>query len=475
MGRTLWPVAAWLPIVLACSGGGGSPGADSAGADGSVSDLLADGLAKDGDSSKPSGDIAEAEGAADVLPVPDAPSDGRAEIVPPVCMEGTGGSPILADPDETFDLGPYLMSPTPTAMTVMWRTLDAADGLVLFGKGDALDRQATHPGEATVHEVVLEELEPATRYAYRVESGGIQSKVHHFTTAPDAVQPVRFAHFADNQNGPEIFAQHVLAMAAWGPHLLVGSGDHVQAGLDEPLWKEQLFGPARGLLHQVPVQLVVGNHEENSPFYYQLMANPHPADHPEWESHFGFRYGNTYFLVINTNYFLCPIGEVELPDGQHMRELAESPEAQSATWRIALGHENAWSECWGDGDCGYDGTLCLRNYVVPLLADRGFHFYLAGHTHAYERGQAANMVHVIAGGGGGSMDAWCKDWPQTSVVHTAHHHLRFEAGCQTLRMEAVDLDGNIFDWVELDKDAPGVLQDQGPIPDLPPPTLNSDR
>jgi hypothetical protein len=477
--RLDWLLVASLLAVAGCSGKTGPGPSDDAAADSGLVDVPADGPLPDVDSGVPLADAA-ADGPATADGVPEAdtaplPGDSLEELVLPVCVEPAGGEPVPVLADETFDLGPYLVNPSPTAMTVMWRTLEPAGGTVLFGAGDALDRQAAHEGQATVHEVLLDDLAPATRYSYKVESGGIKSQVHHFTTAPDPVQPVRFAHFSDNQNGPDVFAQHMQALAAWGPQLLVGSGDHVQAGLDEPLWKEQLFGPARALFHEVPLQLAMGNHEENAPFYYDLMSNPHPADHPEWESHYGFRFGNTFFLVINTNYFLCTIGTVELPEGQHMRELAESPDAQSATWRIALGHENAFSECWGDGDCDYDGTLCIRNYVVPMLAERGFHFYISGHTHAYERAKAGNLVHLIAGGGGGSLDAWCKDWEQTTVVHTAHHHLRFEAGCQTLRMEAVDLDGTVFDWVELDKDQPGVLSDQGPIPELPPPNLNSDR
>ncbi len=472
MGRSRGAMAALLVLALSCAGEDGRN--DVAAGDSRLSDtpleLSTDGLLDRTAADCDLGADTPPDAGMDVIA-----DDQAAEVVPPPCKEPDVAVPVPVEPDETFDLGPYLMSPSSTSMSVMWRTLEATDSLVHFGKDEALDRQVGQLAAVTVHEIVLDGLEPDTRYTYQVESGGAKSQIHHFTTAPDPAQPVRFAHFSDNQNGPEVFAQHVTAMAAWGPDLLVGSGDHVQAGLEEPLWKEQLFGPGRGLFHEVPLQLAMGNHEENSPFYYDLMSNPHPADHPEWESLYGFRFGNTYFLMINTNYFLCPIGEVELPDGQRMRELAESPEAQSATWRIALGHENAVSECWGDGDCGYDGTLCVRNYVVPMLADRGFHFYLSGHTHAYERGQVGNLVHLIAGGGGGSLDAWCKDWPQTGVVHTAHHHLRFEAGCQTLRMEAVDLAGTVFDWVELDKDAPGILKDEGPIPDLPPPSLNSDR
>jgi len=116
----------------------------------------------------------------------------------------------------------------------------------------------------------------------------------------------------------------------------------------------------------------------------------------------------------------------------------------------------------------------VRNYLLPQLEEAQFHAYLSGHTHNYERGMENGMLHMITGGGSGGLDAWCRDWVQTRVAHHVHHYLSFEAGCDTMRIAAYDLDGTEFDWVTLKADEYGVIVDEGPMENIPDPVINDD-
>jgi hypothetical protein len=75
------------------------------------------------------------------------------------------------------------------------------------------------------------------------------------------------------------------------------------------------------------------------------------------------------------------------------------------------------------------------------------------------------VLHFINGGAGGGLDEWCKDLEQTTVVIQSHHFIQADAGCDRLRFEAITIDGELVDWVEISPDRQ--ILDEGPIPGLP--------
>ncbi len=450
-------------LVLGCDSGSGDPGGGTDTPTPGEDTLPAE-------DTIPAGD---AEPATDIAPAPDTVE----EIVEPPACEG---APVLRalsqDGDETFDLGPYVMNVTRGDAVIMWRTLDAADSKVVYRAGaDGEEQEIVVDTPVTIHEIPLTDLGTDTEITYHVESGGVASQEHVFRTAPLPGTPVRFVGWADSQSGWEVFTEQVPLLVDDGPSFVIGVGDLVSNGKNDPDWKEQLFGPARPLLHQIPLFAAIGNHEGNSHNWYDLLSYPYPDGDPDHESYYSYSWGNVFAVVIDPYKLPCAFGGVDTPHSAWLKEVVASEEAQAATWRIAYAHEPAVSESWGDGSCTYHGNSCVREGILPLLAAHGFHAYFAGHTHAWERGEVAGMVHLIMGGGGGHTDAWCWDLPETEIVHTAHHHVRVDAGCDTLRIEGVGLDGQVFDWVEIAATSPVTVIDEGPAAWIPAPDLNSDR
>ncbi len=404
----------------------------------------------------------------------DDPSDGDEDGDQVACGE-IALRPLAMSEDDTFYIGPYLMQTTTDSVVVKWETEEETDGTVFYGEGDALDQQAELTGDpVALHEVKLTGLRADTRYAYQVRSGDKTSEVHHFHTAVNEGGSFRFAVWGDNQNGPATFSTVVEGIGEQQPHMLLGVGDHVQEGDRKELWHEQLFDPARALFHEVPFFAAAGNHERNSQHMYDYYSFPNPTDDPDHETVYSFTYGNAFFLVVDTNKPIFPILDTHTELSQWIEDAAQSDAAKNATWRFALAHEPGYAEAWGDGSCHYDGYDPVRNWLLPLLQENQFHAYFSGHMHGYERGMVNGVATFITGGGGGSLDAWCLDWPTTKVAHYQHHFLTVDCDCDTLTIKALYPNGEQFDWLVLSKDTYGVPVEDGPVDDLPDPVVNTD-
>lgn len=386
----------------------------------------------------------------------DAAAEADVPQVP--CLPGEPPErPTDYQADMTFPVGPYLMHTTTLSAVVMWESAEVGVGVVEYGTTDALGERALEDRPNLVHELQLSGLEPDTRYAYRVLVGDVISEIHHFATAPPTGSAIRFTVWGDSRTLPENAALVVDSMADFGPYLNVHVGDVVSDGRVREQWAEEYFEPMRALAHEIPSYVAIGNHERDSRNFYEYVSYPHPEDDPQHESYYSFTYGNTFFLIIDTNKIYFPVLEYYPPQAAWIVEQVASPEAQSATWRLAFAHHPAYSEGWSPGDCSYDGTPLVREHLAPLLAEHDFHVFFAGHTHDYERGIWDGLVHIITGGGGAPLDEWCVDLEQITVYASVFQHMRVEATCDTLRVDAIDVDGNPIDHILLASDQPGVL------------------
>lgn len=360
--------------------------------------------------------------------------------------------------DPTFSKGPYLMHTTPTSAIVMWESAEPAIGRVEYGRSPRGLHRVAELAPRRVHEVRLTGLRPDTRYVYRVAADGQRSALHHFWTAPAPGAPIRYTVWGDSRSQPPFAAAVVRGMAEFGPYLNVNVGDVVAHGPEREEWGHQYFEPLRELGHQVPSYVAIGNHEADDPHFYEFVSYPHPPERPERESYYSFTYGNTFFLVVDTNKPFRPADDGTLPpQGRWLARAAASEEAQRATWRVAFGHHPGFSEGWTPGKCHrYAGSPRVRDHLLPLLAEHSFHVYFTGHTHDYERGMVDGVLHVITGGGGARLDERCRDLDEIDVFAAVHHHVRVEATCDELRLEAIDTEGGLVDRVVLLVDEPGV-------------------
>ena len=147
-----------------------------------------------------------------------------------------------------------------------------------------------------LHEVALKDLDPGTRYYYRVHSGSLASAIYELRTAPPpGTKRWRMAVYGDSRSNPATHRKVVEQIAKAGVDLIVHTGDIVLNGKNHDTWRTEFFEPHRGLAHSVPWVSTIGNHERDADNYFSYMALPGN------EHFFGFDYANAHIICLDSN------------------------------------------------------------------------------------------------------------------------------------------------------------------------------
>lgn len=372
-----------------------------------------------------------------------------------------------AQESKEFKVAPYLQFGTKTSMVIMWETKEPASTLVEYSEAvlnsgePLLDQKAVIKGNQSMHEVVLENLKPETNYFYRVtsvtQSGKeIVSQVYPFKTAVNDSSAYMFALIGDTQrNGRTPWGWEKIANLVWKdrPNFVVHVGDVVDNGNNLDDWTDEFFPDGQILMSKAPIYPAIGNHENDSPLYYQYIHAPEP------EYYYTFNYGNAQFFIVDTNR--------DVTEGSEQYNWLEWELAKStATWKVVLHHHPPYSSEENDhGDTWKEASTMgthARN-LVPLFEKYGVDFDLFGHTHVYERtwplfqnkvNQQNGVIYVNSGGAGGGLEDFAptRNW-FTAELQTGHHYVTFAIFDRTLVYKAIDSDGHMFDTFQMTKEA----------------------
>jgi hypothetical protein len=349
--------------------------------------------------------------------------------------------------------GPYLQNVTTDSMTVCWETTEACRGMVSYSVSGSMQPMAFSAVEdipKTFHEIRIKNLSTETSYDYQIfnkvksslfekwtDIPGPQST---FRTAPNEGTPFRFAVWGDSQSNYDIFKKICDGMLSWTPDIAIAVGDQIGDGWILEDWKTQIFEPSKEFRIKTPTFAAIGNHEAESPYFYKYFSQP-GNDH--W---FSFTYGNSIFVVLDTNIWFPAT-----PQYFWLTGLVKSDEFKNARFRFAFFHQPPYAEQW-DGHY-YDGEPIVRETLAPILEDAGFDMVFNGHTHAYERGRwplegEPYIYYIITGGGAGGLDTqeW-KDWPQIQFKSSQHHFMIVDVNGDSLTCSAVNIDGEIIDTI----------------------------
>ena len=280
-----------------------------------------------------------------------------------------------------------------TTQTVQWRTNTSVnDGIVQWRhNGAGPEETKTTKAERTVLEdemlkndqvihrytAVIDGLEPATPYEYRVGSTAAEtwSEWATFTTAPDGPADFSFVYQGDPQLGLAYWGKliHTAQDRYASARFHVIAGDLVNSGSWRNEW-DNFFEGGRGIFNTRPVAPVLGNHDydkKSEPrLYLALFALPENGPKDMQPEHaYIFRYGNALFIGLDSNEDL----EKQTP------WLEEQLSNNDATWKFAFYHHPAYSSK-SNRDNAY-----VREYWGALFDQHHLDMALQGHDHAYLR------------------------------------------------------------------------------------------
>lgn len=302
------------------------------------------------------------------------------------------------------------------SIAVTWRTdASVGQGLAQIAPADHGPRFAaraetaqadsqplqTNLNVARFHSVVFRDLEPSTRYVYRVGDGVDWSEWFQVRTASDKPEPFTFLYFGDAQTEVKSMWSRVIRKAyadAPDAAFLVHAGDLVNRGASDALWGEW-FAAGGWINAMVPSVPSPGNHE------YERARLPDGKADPNAKSVFTAHWRAQFALPENgppgleeTAYFFDHQGVrvVSLNSSERHAEqaewlgrvLAENPQ----TWTIVTFHHPIYSPAKNRDNPE------LRGLWQPIFDRYKVDLVLQGHDHTYARTGLKAFENVPAGG-----------------------------------------------------------------------------
>jgi len=333
--------------------------------------------------------------------------------------------------------GPYLQTMTQSSIVVMWETDVAAGSRVDYGTTAPGESTVEDPSPVTIHEVQITGLATGTTYHYTVTSGGTTSAASTFTSAPETLQPFRFVAYGDSRSQPTEHAAVVAGIIASAPAFVVHTGDLVGSGAYNE-WGTEFFTPAHDLMIDTPMLPALGNHENNSPWYYDFFSLP---GNEQW---YAFTYGCARYIALDTNADFSPGS----PQYTWLQAELQSTEYTDAIWHFVFFHHPPYTAA------GHSDDPAVKAYLVPLFEQRGVDMVFSGHSHAYERYFHNGIYYIVTGGGGAPLYSLGSDTeePIREVGASVYHHCVIDVSPTTAVFEARENDGTVFDSFTLTKD-----------------------
>ncbi len=323
-------------------------------------------------------------------------------------------------------VGPYLQSPTPSSIKILWRTDTAATSKIMYGTDLAnLNLTVTDTALVTRHDVELSALAPYTKYFYAVYDGntlleGIDSS-HWFRTFPIAGTEVPFRVWAIGDFGKGNSKQAAVRDAfvnydTTETNFWIWLGDNAYSDGTEQEYITKVFDSVYGykkLMKHLPFLPTPGNHDYNSispvaspkpPLthtgpYYDFVdvykngeAGGVPTGH---ELFYSYDYANAHFISLNSELGSLFTAADDWTGVSPFNTFTSSPmtqwltqdlQANTKPWVIVYFHQPPYTDGSHDTGAWWEVYMkAMRQHFAPIWEQYGVDLVVCGHSHVYER------------------------------------------------------------------------------------------
>jgi 3',5'-cyclic AMP phosphodiesterase CpdA len=344
--------------------------------------------------------------------------------------------------------GPYLQDLAPTSITIMWQLDEARPAhLVVTGPGGEKTQDVT---AAAIAEATIEDLQPSSRYRYRVEIDG-QSWEGEFATAPPVGTdvPFQFTVIGDSRYGIEPHRRVVEQMAKEVPDFVLGTGDMVDDGSRQDQW-QQFFDVENPMLRDNVYFPALGNHDRQgrgrtADTYRAFFSVPENGG--DTERYYAFTYASARFLILDSNVYSFSLTD---QTSWIERELVAARQDPSIHHIFCVMHHPPFSISL------HGGARELRDRWVPLFERYNVSAVFSGHDHVYSRAEHEGVRYFVSGGGGAPLyprrpKSDPVDVEAVKKFERVFHYLRITVSGQRVEVTGVRADGTTIEtttWME---------------------------
>lgn len=371
--------------------------------------------------------------------------------------------PLSAQDDIKITHDPYLQNLGENEVTIVWTVNKPSIGWVELAPDDGTHFYKTERPRffhakngikltSTVHAVHLKELQPGTRYRYRVYSQEVLSHVGwrviygnvaatsvygkkplEFQTSDHTKQTVNFAMVNDIHGKSDVLEKLVSHCDLKTTDLFLFNGDMVSIFNNEKEIFEGFMDKATALFaSELPMYYTRGNHETRGSFAssFQQYFSP-DQDH----IYYMFRQGPVCFVILDSGEDkpdsdleyagINAYDEYRSEQAKWLEQVLESKEYKEAPFKVVVCHMPPFG--------GWHGEQEIAEKFLPLLNKANVDIMLCGHLHRYMRNDAKEGVNFPV------------------IVNSNNTVLKAEAQPGLLNLKILDLDGKEIDKLTIKK------------------------
>jgi hypothetical protein len=379
---------------------------------------------------------------------------------------------ILAATNSTFTMsfvpellanitrGPYVQNTTDNSAQVIWNTLSAVPSSIEYGTNTTSVTRMDVSVASTNHVATITNLLSGAEYFYRV--------INRFSANETGTDWRSFRTF--KKEGAVTF--NVVGDSGWGsnPQLVIAErmrespadflmhvGDLVYYAITRMNADLRMFSIYRDEMRSRPWFLAVGNHEAYVEPEAALQVFYLPTNSVTGTEHYySFDHGDVHFASVWSD---LAAGSRYEPGSAQYAWLDADLAASDKPWKFLFFH-HTWRTSSAHRVDDYDrntvpDSLQMDQSLAKLAREHGVQIIFNGHDHCYERlAPSGGPISFISGGGGALPYPLTLPHPDSIQFYSAYHFLRVKVQDDVASVEAVGLDGNIFDRVHVRRDFP---------------------
>ena len=363
-----------------------------------------------------------------------------------------------------FTRGPFVQNVSSNRAQVIWKTPVPADTKLEFGTTSAPENLLLDTNLVTTHVVTLTNLSPDSVVFYRATSSegnqAIAGAIESFHTLKTR-GAVSFMVFGDSGGGSlgQFQIADVIRRAA--PDLVLHVGDIIYYSFDIRRADMKCLSVYQPHMKSTPYFFTFGNHDLYLGDSHFLETFYLPTNSVTGTEHFySFDHGDVHFCAlfvpVRAQNPLYP--NYYLGDGTaQYRWLTNDLATTTKPWKILFFHIPV-NNCGLHRFESYNGVydrLELQRLLLPIARQHGVQLILNGHDHNFQRFAPMNGVHtVVTGGGGALLYPLIERDPANAQFWSVYHCTKITVNGDTLRLEALDTNGVVFDGMTIQRAMP---------------------